>query len=385
MKILTIAATPFFSDRGCHIRIYNEAKYLKKLGAQVRLCTYHLGRDIAELDIIRIKGPRWYRKISPGFHWGKIWLDFKLLLLCRREIKNFQPDAIHAHLYEGLAIGYLAKKLAFEKIPIVFELQGDIEEEFESYNREKKIAGKIFTWVAKKIVRWADYVVVSSENVFEKVSQFMQKRSEISLIRDGVDFDLLEKVSGPNSKEEKGIRELKKWKRDAKMLMYAGGLSDSKGVKVLLEAFFDFVLVSQRWKLALLGYGCDEEKYKQFVKEKNMEDFIALVGRVDYFSLPYYLTCADAVIDPKKESSESSGKLMTYMVFNLPIICFENHFNSARLRDKGFYLKSINDLGNTLLKIESIKSVQYNLENWSEEKEVKKLYDIFKSTIKKMG
>ncbi len=54
MKILTIAATPFFSDRGCHMRIYNEAKFLQKFGSIVKICTYHEGKNIDGLDIERI-------------------------------------------------------------------------------------------------------------------------------------------------------------------------------------------------------------------------------------------------------------------------------------------------------------------------------------------
>ena len=51
MKILVIAPTPFFADRGCHVRIYEEAKALLKLGYQVKIVTYHLGKNPTGLDI----------------------------------------------------------------------------------------------------------------------------------------------------------------------------------------------------------------------------------------------------------------------------------------------------------------------------------------------
>ena len=35
-KVLALAPTPFFSDRGCHIRIYEESKALKRLGWNLR-------------------------------------------------------------------------------------------------------------------------------------------------------------------------------------------------------------------------------------------------------------------------------------------------------------------------------------------------------------
>ena len=85
-----LTATPFFSDRGCHMRIYNEAKFLQKFGAEVKICTYHskgrtsLGLILRELDKVK-----WYKRTAPGFSWGKFWLDMKLIFLCRRVIKNF--------------------------------------------------------------------------------------------------------------------------------------------------------------------------------------------------------------------------------------------------------------------------------------------------------
>ena len=52
MKILVLAATPFFSDRGCHIRILNEAEGLKKAGHQVRICAYALGKDVPGIETV---------------------------------------------------------------------------------------------------------------------------------------------------------------------------------------------------------------------------------------------------------------------------------------------------------------------------------------------
>ena len=43
-----IAPTPYFSDRGCHVRIYEEAKALKARSHEVVIVTYHLGRDVGE-------------------------------------------------------------------------------------------------------------------------------------------------------------------------------------------------------------------------------------------------------------------------------------------------------------------------------------------------
>ncbi|MFA5925338.1 MAG: glycosyltransferase [Parcubacteria group bacterium] len=377
MKILTIAATPFFSNRGGHMRIYNEAKYLKKLGADVRLSTYHIGEDVPGFEVVRIRGPKKYKKNSPGFSWGKIWLDWKLLFLVRREIRKFRPDAIHAHLYEGLAVGYLAKRLSFSKVPIVFDLQGNIDEEFRSYSRKNSFARKIFVWLSKIVIKWADKIVISSENVI------CRRPTSTIIIKDGIDLDLFENLQDLSEEERDKIEEIKNWSGDKKILAYIGGLSDNKGVGELLEAL-PKVEPSERnsWKLLLGGYGSDEVKYKEFIEENNLEERVYFSGPISYFSLPHYLALADAGIDPKKGSAESSGKIANLMAAGLPIICFENEFNRSRIGEKGIYLKDMSELGEKLDNIQDTGKIKYNIDDLSEEKEVRKLLEIFQSLTK---
>jgi len=361
------------------MRILNEAKYLQKLGALTRLCTYHIGENIVGIDIARIKGPACYKKISPGFSWGKIWLDLKMLFLVRREIRKYNPDIIHAHLYEGLVIGFLAKEAAFKKIPIVFDLQGNINEEFKSYSKKNNLARKFFVWLAKIVINWADKIVVSSENVGCRCP------TPTTVIKDGIDLELFQdqpKADPPLAEMEK----IKKWAGDSKLLVYIGGLSDNKGVGELLKVFKKLQELgswrNNSWKLLLGGFGEDEEKYKKYTTENNLEKSVYFAGKVKYFSLPRYLALASAGIDPKSGSTESSGKLMNLMAAGLPIVCFENDFNRARLGDKGLYLKTFDDLPGILENITSAKKISYNLENLSEEKEARKLFEIFDNLVK---
>jgi len=382
MRILTIAATPFFSDRGCHVRIYNKAKYLEKFGAKVKICTYFDGENVAGLDIDKIKKVDWYKKTAPGFSWGKFWLDIKLIFLCRKKIKTFRPDIIHAHLYEGLGVGYAAKRLAFRNVPIVIDLQADLDEEFRNYSRDNYIARRIFVWLSKRLINRCNWLVLSSENVKPKMEKLYKYKDRITIIRDGVDLDLFSNIPQLTEEEQKKIEEIKKWKEDKKLLVYVGGLSDNKGIGELLESFNQFAAQSGEWKLLIGGFGSDEEKYKKYVSENNLEDFVYIAGKVKYFSLPAYLALADAGIDPKNGSTEASGKLVNLMTAGLPIICFDNEFNRARLREKGFYLQAFSELGGVLENIRPLERINYNLEDLGEEKEAGKLFEIFQALTK---
>ncbi len=386
MKILTIAATPFFSDRGCHMRIYNEAKFLQKFGSIVKICTYHEGKNIDGLDIERIKKVRWYKRIAPGFSWGKLWLDIKLVFLCRRVIKSFQPNIIHAHLWEGLGVGYIANILAGKKIPIVFDLQGDLEEEFKNYNKKNFIARRIFVWLSKKFVGRCNWIVLSSQKMVKKIEKIFPHPNRIFVARDGIDTDLFSENPKITKEEERKIEEIKKWKGDKKLLVYIGGLSDSKGVGELLNSFSKIVSQprsgTKKWKLLIGGFGHDEEKYKSYISKNRLENSVYFAGKVSYFSLPMFMSLADAAIDPKNGSSESSGKLVNLMAARLPIICFDNNFNRAWLGNKGYFMKTFSELEDILEKLNGEGRIEYDLENLSQENEIRKLMTVFRLLTK---
>lgn len=380
MKILTIAATPYFSDRGCHIRVFLEAKYLQKNGADIFLCTYHLGKNIGDFEIERIGNIPWYKKTSPGFAWGKVWLDLKLLLLCTKEIKRLKPDVIHAHLFEGLAIGYLAKIITWKRnIPILVDLQGELKSEMENYNKRNRLATSFFVGLSKKLINLADFVVVSSENAYDSYKKIFKSHGKIKVVKDGVDLDLFKDIKTSGEVWFSEVSSLKKWaeKNESRVLIYTGGMEDSKGVPRLLDGFIKIKKEGEkRWKLLLFGNGSDRKRYQKMVDDAGLSGEIKFTENTSFFALPTFLKMADVAVDPKRSSTESSGKLMNYMAAKLPVICFDNDFNRNRLGDNGNYLLGISDL-KAVLENTKIGKVKYDLGKDSQECEGKKIFEIF--------
>ena len=66
LRILMVAPTPYFADRGCHVRIYEEARALRSLGHDVRIATYHIGRDMPGIPVVRIPRIPWYNRLEAG-------------------------------------------------------------------------------------------------------------------------------------------------------------------------------------------------------------------------------------------------------------------------------------------------------------------------------
>jgi hypothetical protein len=92
--ILMLAPTSFFADYGCHVRILEEALILRRLGHQVTIVTYHKGRPIADLDIIRTSPLPWRADYEVGSSRHKIAYDIYLAFTALRAALDIRPDVI---------------------------------------------------------------------------------------------------------------------------------------------------------------------------------------------------------------------------------------------------------------------------------------------------
>ena len=255
-----------------------------------------------------------------------------------------------------MVVGWLAKFLSGNKdIPIVLDLQGDLKSELENYNKKSiGIVKNIFVWLSKLVIGLADSVVVSSEKALQS-----DDKIKFSVVRDGIDMDLFENESQENldKKIKAELQAIEKWKGDGKVLIYTGGMEDGKGVEELLNEFLKIKESLGDWKLILYGDGSKKDSYIKIVSESKFDDSVLFTEEIGFFALSHFLKIADVAIDPKKSSTESSGKLMNYMAGGLPIICFDSQFNRKRLSDDGYYLKNIAELKNILKNVTFSKKV----------------------------
>ena len=79
MRVLMVAPTPFFGDRGCHIRILEEVRALRGLGVETLVATYAVGRDLPRSATVRTPRVPWVRTLPVGFSPHRPYLDALLL------------------------------------------------------------------------------------------------------------------------------------------------------------------------------------------------------------------------------------------------------------------------------------------------------------------
>ena len=161
LRILMIAPTPYFADRGCHVRIYEEARALIEQGCDVRIVTYHIGRDLPGIPTERIPNVPWYRRLTAGPSWLKPLLDLLLFFKALSFSKTFRPQILHAHLHEGAFIGMLLKPLL--GIPLVMDSQGSLTVECRDHGffRTGSLLEWLFSALEHIVNRNADAIITS--------------------------------------------------------------------------------------------------------------------------------------------------------------------------------------------------------------------------------
>lgn len=334
MKVLNIVPTPFFADRGCHMRILGEMKALANYGYKNIIVTYHNGRDLEGLDIRRIINIPWYKKLEAGPSAHKFYIDIILFFKAASVYLKEKPAIIYGHLHEGAFVGGLIKYiLTFGRIPLVFDVQGSLTSELDTFNwiKGKKVIRWFFHTLEKFICRMPDFFICSSVSNGDIIkNRFNINPDKIRVVIDGVHTDFFNQLPKENLRKELGIPE------DAPLIIFTGALLAAKGIWNLVSAIPPVLKEKKDAHFLIVGYPVEEAAAK--VKELGVEKNVHFTGMLDYFKLPDYLLISDIAVEPKVDrAGEASGKVINYMGAGLPVVCFEGKNNRRFLGEGGIY------------------------------------------------
>ena len=388
MNILFIAPTPIFADRGCHIRIIEEAAALNKLGNSVTICTYHHGRDVDGLDIKRTIKIPWYNKLEAGPSYHKILLDFLLFLKILRLTGNKKFDIIHAHLHEGALIAEFVNKFRSGNIPVVFDVQGSLTREViaHKFTRKNSSIYKILYRIEKYVNRVSDAIIVSSTNMADILkNEYNLDDKKIDVIPDAVNTDFFK----PRSKNTKLVKELNL--ENKKVVVYTGLLNEYQGIDLLLDAIKEICRDKRDVHFLIVGYP-DEEYYKKKADELGIKEFVTFTGKIAYSKIFEYLSLADVAVSPKlPRAGEANLKLYTYMATGLPIVVFDHEVNREILGDVGVYatyndykslaMRIVNLLDDEMLMNRLKEKLRENALEHSWEKSAMDIVEIYKKLL----
>lgn len=333
-RILMVAPTPFFADRGCHVRILGEAKGLMELGHDVLLCTYGLGRDVPGVRTERTLRIPWYRKLSPGPSVHKFYIDLLLLWQVIVACWRFRPHVIHAHLHEGIVLGKIASLLF--RVPLVADLQGSLTAELVDHEFIPKAPWllKMMHWIERGINRLPDHLIASSTHTRQLcLDHFQLPAHKITTLMDGVDLAVFSPgEEGETLRRSLGIRP------QEPVVIFIGVLTEYQGIDLLLQAIPAVIEQCPSARFVIVGYP-NEDLYRQKARALGVDEHVLFTGKVPYNETPHYLSMAQIAVSPKISATEANLKLFSYMAMGLPTVVFDNPVNREILGDLGVYAR----------------------------------------------
>jgi glycosyltransferase involved in cell wall biosynthesis len=332
VRILMIAPTPFFGDRGCHVRILEEARALQAHGAEVLVATYHVGRDVPGVTVVRAAPVPWVRRLPVGFSVHKPYLDLLLLATAARAAWRFGPDVVHGHLHEGAALGALVGRLV--RRPVVADLQGSVTGEMVAAGALSG-RGPLFA-LARRLERvilgWPTRLLPSSSNYAAELREaWGVPAARILPLSDAVDPEVFRPgLPADDLRERLGLL-------GKRVAVYLGVLTPYQGIDDLLDAWPAVVAAVPDAHLVLMGHP-NEARYREEAARRGLAGSVTLTGRIPYEETPRYLALGDIGVGPKHASTESNGKLLHYMACGLPAVAYEGAVSRELLGEAGTFV-----------------------------------------------
>lgn len=339
-RILSIAPTPFFSDRGCHVRILEEAHALEALGHQVTICAYHLGRSPEGLIVHRIPRLPWYSKLDAGPSWHKYYIDILLTVRSLLTGLRDKPDIVHAHLHEGVFIGYFVSRIL--DVPLVFDLQGSLIGEMLAHEfiSDRGMIFRLNRFLEALTTQMADVILASSVGAASYLREDRALHAKkVHIVPEGIDVGVYERC-----RDRETVRLSLGLDPSAAVCVYLGLLYPYQGIDTLIRSAKAAFAHCQDLHFMIIGFP-NEAHYERMAAEAGFGSRFHFVGRVRYEDLPSYLVAGDLAVTPKDSRTEANSKVYNFMAAGLPVVAYDTPTNRSILKDLGTYAPRGDDDG----------------------------------------
>lgn len=231
--------------------------------------------------------------------WAKINLPFYLFFFFLNIIlKSHSYDLIHAHWIITGFLAALGKQI--HKKPIILSVRGS------DLNNETYFTKLMNKFVLKKV----DHIIAVSEDLKKKSINLGIEENKIDCIPNGVDLSRFGRADTNLERQKLGLPV------DKQIILFAGRVTEYKGISCLLEAVKDILKYRQDFILCIVGNSLER---KSFEKDYHGLENIKFVGMKSHFEMPSWIKSCNFLTLP----SFSEGRpnvILEAMACGKPII-----------------------------------------------------------------
>ncbi len=319
-KIAMVAACPFPANYGSPGAIREMAQSLASRGNDIHVVTYPFGEELPA-DRLTIWRCSWWKKQRSRIYSGpsleKLFLDFFLLVKLCGVIRRQKIDVIHAHNYEGVLLGIVAKLITGR--PLLYNAVNLMSDELHLYKfvRPAFLAKWIARLLDSFVTWWPDGFIAITNNLHQAMLARGVSPDRIALVPCGVDLEMFEKPSDAQLRAQYEIG-------DRPVIMYTGINSPIQRLDYLFRAFS---VVRQKFPNTLLmivsplEHDPDLEANRSLAAQLGVDSDVIWVEGHKLVELPDYLALASVAVISRPDMPGHPIKLLNYMAAARPIVC----------------------------------------------------------------
>lgn len=313
LRILTIAACPMPARRGTPVRIERLSEALVARGHHVTVCTYHIGEPETRpsFQLERIAKPFEAGTLPPGPTIAKLLsYDPKLLFAARRLLARQTFDIIHAHHFEGIIVGALARRRG---MPLVYDAHTMLASELPSYAKPRwqGLMGYVAGLLDGMLPRLADHVVCAGAGTHDALlDKHHLAADRVSVAWNGVELD--------HFAEAHSRRAAKSRLGQPPSVLYTGTLASYQDIELLLKAF-SLLRATHPTARLVLASNSPFDRLRPLARSLNIEQAIDLQSD-DFAALPGHLANATLAALPRRRCDGVPQKLLNYMAAGCPVV-----------------------------------------------------------------
>ena len=318
-SIAMVAACPFPANYGTPGAIREMSETLAAFGHDVHIVTYPFGEDLPVGAATVWRAPYWRksRSLYTGPYCEKLLLDVLLLVRLCRVIRRQRISIIHAHNYEGLLIGYMAKLMTGRKL--LYNAVSLMSDELPSYGFLKP------AFLARGLARLLDWLAVKLPDHFIAITKelrdfFLSKRiseDRIAFIPCGVKPEMFDSPRPEPLRARYGVKQ-------RPVVMYTGVNSPFQRIDYLIRAFHS-VLQEEPSALLMvvspLKHDSDLASNRALAQSLGISSNVIWVEGQTLTELPDYLAMASVAVIPRPNMPGHPIKLLNYMAARRAIVC----------------------------------------------------------------
>lgn len=327
--VAMVAACPFPANHGSAASIREMSDTLTDMGHNVTIVTYPIGQEDIHVRCAKVRRTDSFRpetnaKVGPSA--DKFLLDFKLLKLLCRVIREEKIDVIHAHNYEGALVGIIAKFITGR--PLLYNAVNLMSDELAGYKFIRPAF--LANWLAA-ILDWfipifPDHITAVSPELRDWFVEHGVRADKVDMVPAGIEPGMFDHPNPEKFRAQLPIN-------GRPVVMYTGVLNAFQRVDHLLRAFAvtrrehpDALLLM----VSPLVSENHEREHKELAQELGIADSIIWIAPHALEDLPSYLALADVTVVPRPECPGHPVKLLNYMLAGKPTVTFAGSAKGVR-------------------------------------------------------